>query len=151
MVESVAISTPPGVYVHIPFCRTKCTYCAFVSGDYEEELATRYLAALDRELASAGEAAGRPRVDTIFFGGGTPSLLPAGELVRVLDRIRDAFDVAPEAEITVEMNPGTITPEKLAAYREAGVNRASVGVQSFDDGELRQIGRVHSAVDARSA
>jgi oxygen-independent coproporphyrinogen-3 oxidase len=143
--------TPPGVYVHVPFCRTKCTYCAFVSGDYEEALAGRYLAALDREIAHAGEAAGRPRVDTVFFGGGTPSLLPAADLIRVLDRIRDAFDVAPGAEITVEMNPGTITPEKLEAYREAGVDRASVGVQSFDDRELRQIGRVHTAGDARSA
>lgn len=161
--ESIALLAPepaapgppaprlPGVYVHVPFCRTKCTYCAFVSGDYEEALAARYLDALEREIRASGAAAGRPRVDTVFFGGGTPSLLPAAELVRVLGALRDAFDVAAGAEITVEMNPGTITPEKLEAYRAAGVTRASVGVQSFDDAELRAIGRVHTAGDARSA
>lgn len=141
----------PGVYVHIPFCRTKCTYCAFVSGDFDESLAARYLPALELEIRSAGKAAGRPRVDSVFFGGGTPSLLPAGELVRLVEVVRESFDVARDAEVTVEMNPGTLTPEKLAAYREGGVNRASVGVQSFDNAELEAIGRVHDADDARAA
>lgn len=141
----------PGIYVHVPFCRTKCTYCAFVSGDYDPDLAARYLGALEREIRRAGRDAARPRVDTIFFGGGTPSLLPADELTHLLDVLREAFDVEPNAEITVEMNPGTLTPEKLAAYRAAGVNRASVGVQSFDNRELQSIGRVHDAADARSA
>ena len=140
-----------GIYVHIPFCRTKCTYCAFVSGDYDESLAARYLPALEREIAAAGAASGRPRADTVFFGGGTPSLLPAAELVRVLEAVREAFDVDRGAEVTVEMNPGTIAPEKLDAYRAAGVTRASVGVQSFDDAELRSIGRVHDAAEARTA
>ena len=140
-----------GVYVHVPFCRTKCTYCAFVSGDYDEALAARYLPALEREIRGAGGRDGRPRVDTIFFGGGTPSLLPAAELTGLLDVLRDAFDVAAGAEVTVEMNPGTLTPEKLDAYRAAGVTRASVGVQSFDDAELRSIGRVHDAAEARAA
>jgi oxygen-independent coproporphyrinogen-3 oxidase len=137
--------------VHVPFCRTKCTYCAFVSGDYDEALAARYLPALEREIRVAGARDGRPRADTIFFGGGTPSLLPAAELAGLLSALRDAFDVAPDAEITVEMNPGTLTPEKLGVYREAGVTRASVGVQSFDDDELRSIGRVHDADEARAA
>jgi oxygen-independent coproporphyrinogen-3 oxidase len=141
----------PGIYVHIPFCRTKCTYCAFLSGDYDEAVARRYLAALEREIEAVGGLEGRPRVDTVFFGGGTPSLLPAGELVGILGALRAAFEVAPDSEITVEMNPGTLTPEKLDAYRAAGVTRASVGVQSFDDGELRAIGRIHDAGDARSA
>jgi oxygen-independent coproporphyrinogen-3 oxidase len=141
----------PGVYVHVPFCRTKCTYCSFLSGDYDEAIAGRYLAALTREIEVVGGLDGRPRVDTVYFGGGTPSLLPAHELVALLGSVRAAFEVAPSAEITVEMNPGTLTPEKLDAYRAAGVNRASVGVQSFDDAELRSIGRVHDAADARAA
>lgn len=141
----------PGVYVHIPFCRTKCTYCAFLSGDYDERVSARYLAALDREIRAAGERASRPAVDTVFFGGGTPSLIPAGELVRVLDTIRETFELVDAAEITVEMNPGTLTAEKLAAYRAAGINRASVGVQSFDDAELAAIGRIHDASEARRA
>ena len=144
-------SVLPGVYVHIPFCRTKCTYCAFVSGDFDESLSARYMPALETEIRSAGIAAGRPRVDSVFFGGGTPSLLPPDELVRIVDRIRESFDVAPDAEITVEMNPGTLTPGKLEAYRKAGVNRASVGVQSFDNEELESIGRVHDADEARAA
>lgn len=144
-------SVLPGVYVHIPFCRTKCTYCAFVSGDFDESLSARYMPALETEIRSAGVAAGRPRVDSVFFGGGTPSLLPPDELVRIVDRVRESFDVAPDAEITVEMNPGTLTPGKLDAYRKAGVNRASVGVQSFDNGELTSIGRVHDADEARAA
>ncbi len=141
----------PGVYVHVPFCRTKCTYCAFVSGDFDEGLAARYLPALDAEIREAGCAFGRPHIDSVFFGGGTPSLLPANELVRILEAVRDSFDVSDDAEITVEMNPGTLTREKLDAYRAAGVNRASVGVQSFDDTELASIGRVHDAKDARAA
>jgi len=141
----------PGIYIHIPFCRTKCTYCSFLSGDYDEGLSALYLDTLDAEIAATGRLDGRPTVDTVYFGGGTPSLIPARELVRVLTTVRSAFDVRRDAEITVEMNPGTISPEKLEAYREAGVNRASVGVQSFDDGELESIGRVHDADDARRA
>ncbi len=118
----------PGIYVHIPFCRTKCTYCAFVSGDFDESLAGRYLPALEREIRLAGETDGRPAVDSIFFGGGTPSLLPSRDLTGVLDVIRSSFVVAPNAEVTVEMNPGTIDAAKLDAYRSAGVTRASVGV-----------------------
>jgi oxygen-independent coproporphyrinogen III oxidase len=141
----------PGVYIHIPFCRTKCTYCAFLSGDYDEALSAQYLERLEREIADAGALDGHPTVDTVYFGGGTPSLIPASELVRVLEGVRSAFDVTGNAEITVEMNPGTLTPEKLAAYRETGVTRASVGVQSFDDAELASIGRVHDAAEARRA
>lgn len=141
----------PGIYVHVPFCRTKCTYCAFVSGDFDESLAASYLPALAREIRSAGASDGRPVVDTVFFGGGTPSLLPARDLVGLLDVIRSAFELAADAEITVEMNPGTLDVAKLDAYRAAGINRASVGVQSFDDEELRSIGRVHDAAEARNA
>jgi oxygen-independent coproporphyrinogen-3 oxidase len=141
----------PGVYIHIPFCRTKCTYCAFVSGDFDESLAARYLPALEREIVEAGARDGHPSIDSVFFGGGTPSLIPEQDLVRVLDAVRSAFDVSTDAEITVEMNPGTLTPAKLDAYRRAGINRASVGVQSFDDAELLSIGRVHTADDAGRA
>jgi oxygen-independent coproporphyrinogen III oxidase len=141
----------PGVYIHIPFCRTKCTYCSFLSGDYDEALSARYLATLESEIDAAGRLDGRPRVDTVYFGGGTPSLIPAAELVHILSTVHAAFAVAGDAEITVEMNPGTLSPEKLAAYRAAGINRASVGVQSFDDAELEAIGRVHDSDDARRA
>jgi oxygen-independent coproporphyrinogen III oxidase len=141
----------PGVYIHVPFCRTKCTYCAFLSGDYDEALSAQYLEKLEGEIVDTGRLDGRPAVDTVYFGGGTPSLIPAHELVRILAAVRTAFDVVTDAEITVEMNPGTLTPEKLAAYRGAGVSRASVGVQSFDDAELAAIGRVHDASEARRA
>lgn len=148
---AVEAERTPGIYVHIPFCRTKCTYCAFLSGDYDERVASRYLKALEQEIRAKGAVASRPFVDTVFFGGGTPSLIPAEELIAVLTAIRESFVVADDAEITIETNPGTLTPEKLEAYRAAGINRASVGVQSFDNRELESIGRIHDASDARNA
>ncbi|HEV2764770.1 MAG TPA: radical SAM family heme chaperone HemW [Pyrinomonadaceae bacterium] len=139
-----------GVYIHIPFCRARCSYCDFATGAYESALAERYVGALVSEVgrfASSRDA--RERVDTVYFGGGTPSLLTPAQVARILESIGRAFDVAPDSEVTLEMNPGTVTPEHLRELRRLGVNRASFGVQTFDERELRRLGRTHTADDAR--
>jgi oxygen-independent coproporphyrinogen-3 oxidase len=137
-----------GLYLHIPFCQAICSYCNFNRGLLDPALKLRYVDALAREIADAGD--GRP-ADTIFFGGGTPSLLDPAEVRRLIGACRGAYAIAPGAEITLETNPETATPERLAGFREAGVNRISFGVQSFDDGELKKLGRIHSADRARTA
>ena len=131
----------PALYLHIPFCAKKCRYCDFLSfaGCAGEEM-RRYIGALAEELALLGGAEGHPGIETAFFGGGTPTLLPEGEAARVLDAVRQNFALSPHAEITIEANPGTLTQAKLAEYRAAGINRLSLGVQSFDDGVLRAAG-----------
>jgi oxygen-independent coproporphyrinogen III oxidase len=131
-----------GLYLHIPFCSAICNYCNFNRGLFDAALKERYVAALVREIRDA--ASGEP-ADTIFFGGGTPSLLEPFEIARIIEACRSAFDVAGDAEVTLEANPETITPEKLAGFREAGVNRLSYGVQSFRDVELQRLTRLHSA------
>jgi oxygen-independent coproporphyrinogen-3 oxidase len=138
-----------GLYLHIPFCAAICNYCNFNRGLLDEALKARYVDALVREIESAAEV-GTP-VDTIYFGGGTPSLLSAPEVLRLLDACRRSFDVTTDHEITLEANPETVTLERLEGYRAAGVNRLSFGVQSFDDHELRRLGRLHSANRAREA
>ncbi len=144
------MSDPAGIYLHIPFCETRCHYCNFATGGYESELARRYVAALSREI-DATEPGEPASVDTIYFGGGTPTTLTIAQIAELLARCRGKFAVAPGAEITAEANPGTIDGAYLEALREAGVNRLSFGVQSFDDGELKMIGRSHSADEAREA
>lgn len=137
-----------GLYVHIPFCTAICNYCNFNRGLFDPELKGRYVAALLEEVRRAGD--GSP-ADTIFFGGGTPSLLEPGEVGAIIAACRDAFAVAPGAEVTLEANPESVTVERLAAYREAGVNRVSFGVQSFDDVELKRLSRLHTASRAELA
>ena len=137
-----------GVYVHIPFCSAICNYCNFNRGLYDEALKTRYVAALRQEIAAAPDGLG---ADTIFFGGGTPSLLEPEEVGAIVQSCRDRFDLAADAEITLETNPETIDREKLERFRAAGVNRISFGVQSFQDAELKRLGRIHSADRARAA
>jgi oxygen-independent coproporphyrinogen-3 oxidase len=131
-----------GLYVHIPFCAAICNYCNFNRGLLDEALKRRYIDALVGEIAAAAPP-GTP-VDTIFFGGGTPSLLDPAEVARILDASRAAFAVDPGAEVTLEANPESATAATLAGYRAAGVNRLSYGVQSFDEAELRRLGRLHS-------
>jgi oxygen-independent coproporphyrinogen-3 oxidase len=140
-----------GLYLHIPFCSAICAYCNFNRGLLDAALKRRYVAALDREIRRAGAASGRRAADTIFFGGGTPSLLEPDEIARLIDACREAYDVAAGAEVTLETNPETATPGRLAAFRAAGVSRISFGVQSFDDEELARLGRVHSAARAVEA
>lgn len=145
---------PAGIYIHIPFCERKCAYCNFNTTDFFEALAARYIAAATREIANWGELLEREgspplRVDTIYFGGGTPSIVRADHLALVVEHCRDAFDVSPGSEVTIEINPSTFSSEKVKAWLGAGINRASVGVQSFIDGELASLGRTHTAADAR--
>ncbi len=131
------------LYIHIPFCIRKCAYCDFLSGPADVQTQDRYMEALLREVALAGQMQTAP-VDTIFIGGGTPSAVDAGWIVRLMDQVRASFEVAEDAEITMEANPGTLTADKLAQYRKAGINRLSIGLQSTDDGELQRLGRIHS-------
>lgn len=142
-----------GIYIHIPFCATRCHYCNFATGGYESALAQRYVAAVAAEIERAADAAlpTMRAVDTIYFGGGTPTTLSIEQLARLIELCRVTFDVHPQAEITTEANPGSVSQSYLEDLRAAGVNRLSFGVQSFDDGELQMIGRTHSAADARAA
>ncbi len=144
-------SRPEGLYVHIPFCATKCPYCDFNTYAGIEALMGPYLAALRSEIELWGEILGGPKLETVFFGGGTPSYLPAGSLDKLLDAVRGAFGLADDAEVTAEANPDDLGADKLASLLDAGVNRLSIGVQSLDDGLLRVLGRRHSAREAIDA
>lgn len=140
-----------GLYLHIPFCQAICDYCNFNRGLFDGPLKTRYVSALAREIGQGGGESAGSKADTIFFGGGTPSLLDPTEVATLIAACRDAHDVSPEAEVTLETNPETATLERLIGFREAGVNRLSLGVQSFDDAELKRLGRVHDASRAAAA
>lgn len=149
------VSDALGVYVHVPFCSAICHYCNFNRGLMDASLKTAYVEAL---VTHIGREAEDVAVDTIYFGGGTPSLLEPSEIAQVIARCRQSFRVASDVEITMEANPETVDAERLADFRQAGVNRLSFGVQSFLDDELRRLGRVHNAdrarqvvVDARAA
>ena len=137
--------TRAGLYIHIPFCRSRCSYCDFATGIYQGELAERYVRALIDEI-STSQAAGA-RVDTVYFGGGTPSLLTPDQLDQILSSLHRQFNVDSDSEVTVEMNPGTVSRDQLRAFRKLGVNRASFGAQTFDDAELAKLGRSHSSAD----
>jgi oxygen-independent coproporphyrinogen-3 oxidase len=147
-----------GLYIHVPFCTSICNYCNFNRGLYDDALKTRYVAALLHEIARAPAGL---QADTIFFGGGTPSLLEPAEVRAIVEACRARFDLAPPGfseapdrtgcEITLETNPETVDREKLERFRDAGVNRLSFGVQSFQDDELKRLGRIHSAERARAA
>jgi putative oxygen-independent coproporphyrinogen III oxidase len=137
-----------GLYLHVPFCSSICNYCNFNRGLFDAALEARYVSALDREIAAAGDGA---PVDTIYFGGGTPSLLDPRRIRSLIARCRTAFDVTADVEITLETNPETSTAARMAGFRDAGVNRVSFGVQSLKDSELQRLGRVHSSQRARDA
>ena len=137
-----------GLYIHVPFCASICNYCNFNRGLLDRELKRRYVSALAREIARAGDGSA---ADTIFFGGGTPSLLAPPEVARIVDACREAFALRSGAEVTLEMNPETVTADYVSAVRDAGVTRLSIGVQSFDDAELARLGRGHTAEGAAEA
>ena len=139
------------LYVHVPFCATKCPYCDFNTYASIEGLMEPYVGALCSELRFWGEVLRAPAVSTVFFGGGTPSYLGCGQLSAVMETVRGSFDLARGAEITAEANPDDLTGRKLDELASAGVNRLSVGVQSLDDGLLATLGRRHSAAEAESA
>jgi len=142
---------PISIYIHIPLCVRKCAYCDFTSYPGRVAQSEAYLTAVCREMRTQAAAFGTRRVATVFIGGGTPTLLTGDQARRLMDELRACFDVLPDAEITMEGNPGTVTAQSLAAYRAAGVNRLSLGVQSLDDALLRAIGRIHTADQAREA
>jgi oxygen-independent coproporphyrinogen-3 oxidase len=134
-----------GVYIHIPFCRTKCNYCHFVIRPWKRASAERYHKALLQELdAFFARCWWTDEADSIYFGGGTPSLVPVEHIAEILAACRRRFPVSADCEISLESNPGTLTADKAAAYREMGINRVSIGAQSFDDLELVTIGRDHT-------
>jgi oxygen-independent coproporphyrinogen-3 oxidase len=136
-----------GVYLHIPFCRTRCSYCDFATDVYKTaEIVESYISAVVKEIENFPAS---PAADTIYFGGGTPSLLSDAQLEKILETIHKKFSVVSSAEVTMEMNPATVTLETLKAYKNLGVTRASFGAQTFDDQELRRLGRKHTAADVR--
>ena len=140
---------PIGLYLHIPFCAAICNYCNFNRGLHDDGLRRRYVDALVADIRS--HAAPSVAADTIFFGGGTPSLLEPGEVTRILAACAESFVLSGDTEITLEANPESASVEALDGYRAAGVNRISFGVQSFHDAELKRLGRLHSSATARLA
>ncbi len=147
---------PLGVYIHVPFCSSICDYCNFNRVLFDGALKERYLAAVEREIADhpicpVVDDTAQAACDTIYFGGGTPSLLGGGEVGRIIRAVRQRFDVDGGAEVTLEANPDTVSLDLFAGYLAAGVNRVSLGVQSFRDDELRALGRRHDASVARRA
>ncbi|WP_250627468.1 radical SAM family heme chaperone HemW [Pinirhizobacter soli] len=150
------LSPPLSLYVHMPWCVKKCPYCDFNSHGLRgeppyEAYIDALLSDLDADLADFGEAIAGRRIETVFFGGGTPSLFSAAQVARFLDGARARIDFAENAEITLETNPGTVEHGRFDGYLAAGVNRLSFGIQSFDDDKLRRLGRIHSANEASDA
>lgn len=142
-----------GIYIHIPFCRSRCSYCDFATGMYQAELAERYVRALVREIGNWNENESPAAVDTVYFGGGTPSLLTPEQIEQILQAVHDRFEILDGAEVTLEMNPASVSSsdelsnQKLRKFRQLGINRASFGAQTFDDRELKQLGRTHTSAD----
>ena len=136
-----------GIYVHVPFCKAKCTYCDFASYPNEVGKAELYFACLYREMkARARELKGK-KFDTAYIGGGTPSFVDEKYITGIMRLIKEEFDLSAGAEVTIEINPGTLTEKKFAAYKAAGINRFSVGLQSADDGTLERLNRIHTLSD----
>jgi len=142
---------PLSLYVHIPFCRSKCAYCDFNSYAGQEALIPAYVGALLQEAAAWSGVCASRTVATVYFGGGTPSLLPFAEMERLIEGLRQRFAVAPEAEVSLEANPESVDLAYLQGLRTLGVNRLSLGVQSFDEEDLRFLGRIHTAAEAAAA
>lgn len=138
-----------GVYIHIPFCAAKCNYCDFNSHVGNSGEQTEYISALCREISVSGEKYQKPCVDSIYFGGGTPTVLPPEPLISALDAVRSAFDVDDDCEITTECNPGTVDVKYLEKLYRGGFNRLSIGMQSADDRLLKILGRIHTFDDCR--
>ncbi len=138
-----------GIYIHIPFCRRRCSYCDFATHAFDAGLSARYVRALASEIERFNATSAMRDVDTIYFGGGTPSLLLPEQISFVLDAVKKCFHVAESSEVTLEIDPGTASPDALREFRSLGINRASFGAQTFDDDELRRLGRAHTSADIR--
>ncbi len=143
----------PSLYIHVPFCVRKCNYCDFVSYPYDRDSVEEYLSGLCQEIELYGDLLSEDEkvASTIYFGGGTPSLLPEAGLEKIFNALAKIFIWDETAEITIEANPGTLTPEKLRTLRQLGCNRLSMGVQSFDPEILARLGRIHCVEDVHSA
>ena len=149
---NMSLTTPFGVYVHWPFCLSKCPYCDFNShvrhGGIDE---ARFLRAYETEIAKVSAQMPDRTVSTIFFGGGTPSLMQPSSVQTILDCIARHWSVAPDVEVTLEANPTSVEATRFRGFRTAGVNRVSLGVQSLNDAALKELGRLHSAQEALDA
>lgn len=135
------------LYVHIPFCVQKCSYCDFLSMPAESTVKLAYIRKLREEIRLKAKDFQDREVISVFFGGGTPSILHGQQIVEIMDTIRENFHILPDAEITIECNPGTLNNEKLEAYKKAGINRLSIGLQSAQEKELQLLGRIHTYED----
>lgn len=140
---------PLGLYIHIPFCVQKCKYCDFLSAPADDTTKKRYVDALCKEITGYKELTKEYELATIYFGGGTPSVLDASFIEQILDAVKKSFTVDMAAEVTLEVNPGTASFDKLKHYKEIGINRLSIGVQSAKEEELKLLGRIHSFEDAK--
>ena len=136
-----------GIYIHIPFCRQKCSYCDFVSFSDKIGYAEAYMACVYKELKMRGDELKNTEFDTVYFGGGTPSYIPPKLILGAMNRIRESFRLKKDAEITLELNPGTIGEEKVKIYEKAGINRFSIGLQTAIDAQLEDLGRIHNVRD----
>ena len=154
VVTASGLQTPPplSLYIHWPWCVKKCPYCDFNSHESKGEIPeAEYINALIADLESALPQIWGRRIGTVFIGGGTPSLISGAGMDALLTGIRSRITLIPEAEITMEANPGTVEVAKFAAFRDAGVNRVSLGIQSFDEAKLKALGRIHDGDEARRA
>ena len=134
-----------GIYIHIPFCKSKCYYCDFISFSCKEDKIEQYINALKKEIELYKQELKEDIIiDTIYIGGGTPSFIDSKYIVSIINKFKDSFNILEEAEITIEVNPGTITKEKLINYKNTGINRLSIGLQTTDDNLLKKIGRIHT-------
>ena len=131
-----------GIYVHIPFCARKCNYCDFISFENKEEMIEEYVEVLKKEIENCKYSGFD--IGTIYIGGGTPSFIDSHYIIEIIQKIRERFIVIQNAEITIEVNPGTVDIEKLQDYKKAGINRLSIGMQSTDNELLKEIGRIHT-------
>ena len=132
------------LYIHIPFCEKKCNYCDFLSFKSDTDTMKNYVSQLKQELTVMSTECTAYTVSSVFVGGGTPSILPGYDIRDIIDCIRNNYEVAPDAEITIESNPGSLMRHKLIEYKKAGINRLSIGLQSADNAELKLLGRIHS-------
>ena len=135
------------LYLHIPFCVRKCLYCDFLSGPQSADVQEQYVEALCREIQETSPEYREYQVVSVFIGGGTPSVLLPEQTIRIMEMLKSCFTLTDTCEISMEMNPGTVTPEKMNAYRACGINRISIGLQSANDGELKALGRIHTCAD----
>lgn len=136
-----------GIYIHIPFCKKKCYYCDFISFENKTEFIERYIVALNKEITSFSNSIKKYEVTTIYIGGGTPSVIDEKYIEDIINSLIKNYNISKKVEITIEVNPGTVNEQKIKKYKEIGINRLSIGLQSTDDDLLKKIGRIHNYED----